>query len=395
MTRPSLSGCVCLLLWFSAPSLAQTGRADLIGEEQAKKAQALRPETPNRAEEFINRYLSNVFAPEPVGVYPSLDSVFPGGGFALGVGYQRYIPGNVRAGGTVGWSIENYKMVEGRVSKGVLDRERLALGITARWTDAPTVAFYGFGPETRPEDRTTYDYEPTRVALTATSRPLRWIRLEGGYDYLSAPTSGDGPTLPGYSLAETPGFGEDLSYGIIRASAAIDWREPSPEYNEAGGLYRIAWQRHHELDGRPYAFDLTEVTLTQLVPLVGRHFVFAFRALGTFTDTDDGHAVPFVLAPYVGSGSTVRGFRNRRFQDRHRLVLNGEYRWQASRYLVMALFYDAGQVAPEVEAFTWRQFRTAMGIGARFHGPTFSVLRLELARSREGWKIVAGLSQPF
>jgi hypothetical protein len=36
-----------------------------------------------------------------------------------------------------------------------------------------------------------------------------------------------------------------------------------------------------------------------------------------------------------------------------------------------------------------------MGIGARFHGPTFSVLRLELARSREGWKIVAGLSQPF
>jgi hemolysin activation/secretion protein len=105
--------------------------------------------------------------------------------------------------------------------------------------------------------------------------------------------------------------------------------------------------------------------------------------------------VPFVLAPYVGSGSTVRGFRNRRFQDRHRLVLNGEYRWQASRYLVMALFYDAGQVAPEVEAFTWRQFRTAMGIGARFHGPTFSVLRLELARSREGWKIVAGLSQPF
>jgi hypothetical protein len=42
-----------------------------------------------------------------------------------------------------------------------------------------------------------------------------------------------------------------------------------------------------------------------------------------------------------------------------------------------------------------RDFVSAWGIGARFHGPTFTVLRLELARGREGWIIVAGGSQPF
>ena len=41
------------------------------------------------------------------------------------------------------------------------------------------------------------------------------------------------------------------------------------------------------------------------------------------------------------------------------------------------------------------RFTTSWGIGARFHGPTFTALRLELARGREGWLIVAGANQPF
>lgn len=394
MRRLWLSWCAFLTLSLAAPALAQNSRAEVIREEQAKKAAALAPEQANRAEAFVNRYVAGVFGTERRGFYPWLDSVFPGGGFSFGLGYQRQLQGGIRAGGTVGWSIENYKMVEGRVGRTILDRERLDVDLTARWTDAPSVAFYGLGPDTQPGDRTTYDYEPGRVSLSARSRPLGWLRLEGGYDFLSAPTSGDAATLPGLSLDETPGFNEDLSFGITRASASVDLRT-SPGYSDRGGLYQVTWRRYHELDDRPYSFSETEVSLSQLVPLVGRYFVLAFRALGTFTDPDEDARVPFMLAPHVGSGSTVRGFRNRRFQDRHRLVLNGEYRWQASRYLSMAVFLDAGQVAPYVDAFRWPEFQTGWGIGARFHGPTFSVLRLELARSREGWKIVASANQPF
>jgi hypothetical protein len=394
MNRSRLGSCAILILWLTAPAWAQDSRAQVIREEQAKKAAEVAPEQPNRAEAFVNRYLSGLFGTARSGFYPWLDSVFSGGGFSAGVGYQHMFGGGVRAGGTFGWSVENYKMVEGRVGRTILDRERLDVDVTARWTDAPSVAFYGLGPDTQPADRTTYDYEPGRVSLAARSRPIQWLRLDGGYDYLSAPTSGDAATLPGFSLDETPGFGEDLSFGITRASAGLDLR-PSPGFSDRGGLYQVTWRRYDELDDRPYSFNETEVSLSQLFPMVGRYFVLAFRALGTFTDPDEGSEVPFMLAPYVGSGSTVRGFRNRRFQDRHRLVLNGEYRWQPSRYLMMALFLDAGQVAPDVDAFRWRAFETSWGIGARFHGPTFSVLRLELARSDEGWKIVAGVNQPF
>ena len=115
----------------------------------------------------------------------------------------------------------------------------------------------------------------------------------------------------------------------------------------------------------------------------------------TLTSTDAGNEVPIVLAPFLGSGSTLRGFSNRRFSDRNRVLLSGEYRWRPSRYLDMALFLDAGQVAPNRNDFDVSSFETAWGLGARFHGPNFNALRIEVARSREGVRLVFAGSQAF
>src|SRR5688500_7965837 len=115
----------------------------------------------------------------------------------------------------------------------------------------------------------------------------------------------------------------------------------------------------------------------------------------TLTTPDSGHEVPVMLGPFLGSGTTLRGFANRRFSDRNRLLLSGEYRWRPSRYLDMALFMDAGQVAAHRRDFRTEAFDVAWGVGARFHGPTFNALRVELARSREGIRLVFSGSQPF
>ena len=53
--------------------------------------------------------------------------------------------------------------------------------------------------------------------------------------------------------------------------------------------------------------------MVQLVPLVREQFVLAARGLVTLTTPDSGHEVPVMLAPFLGSGSTLRGFANRRF----------------------------------------------------------------------------------
>ena len=78
------------------------------------------------------------------------------------------------------------------------------------------------------------------------------------------------------------------------------------------------------------------------------------------------------------------------------MLFNGEWRWIPSRLaLDMALFFDAGMVAPRIEAIAMESLATSYGIGVRFHGPARTPLRVELARSREGMRIVFAASAAF
>jgi hypothetical protein len=128
---------------------------------------------------------------------------------------------------------------------------------------------------------------------------------------------------------------------------------------------------------------------------VREQFVIAVRGLMTLTSTDAGNLIPVPLAPFLGSGSTLRAFPTRRFTDRNRVLLTGEYRWRPSRYLDMAIFVDSGQVAADRHEFRFSDFETNYGIGARFHGPLFTALRVEYARGREGRNIIFAGSQIF
>jgi len=175
---------------------------------------------------------------------------------------------------------------------------------------------------------------------------------------------------------------------------ATDWRS-SPGYSTRGGFYRGTWERHDEANHRPFSFDSQEYEVVQLLPLVREQFVLAARGLVTMTRPDAGHEVPVMLAPFLGSGTTLRGFATRRFADRNRVLLTGEYRWRPSRYVDMALFIDAGQVTADKHQFRVRDFETSWGIGARIHGPTFTAIRVEVARSRDGLGLVVAGSQVF
>ena len=76
-------------------------------------------------------------------------------------------------------------------------------------------------------------------------------------------------------------------------------------------------------------------------------------------------------------------------------LFTGEYRWRPSRYVDMALFMDAGQVAADRHQFDTKEFDVDWGIGIRFHGPNFNALRLEFSNGREGYRLTFAGSQPF
>ena len=98
------------------------------------------------------------------------------------------------------------------------------------------------------------------------------------------------------------------------------------------------------------------------------------------------------MLPSVGGGSTLRGFSSRRFRDRNSLLLQAEWRIMVNRFLDTAVFYDAGKVAARTSDLDLNGLKSDFGFGFRFHGPFATPLRIEVARSREGLRLVFATS---
>lgn len=391
MATRFVAGIVVALLAAGAPAavLAQSTRVEEITTEQADKAKDLGVEGPSEAERIVKRILLSPLLSGPGGVYPWFGSVFGGAGMSAGVGGLKRLERKASLNGVAGISINGSMLVRGTFVAPELWRGMMQVDATADWTSAKDVSFYGIGQNTLKSNRRGYDYNPTQFGGNLTIRPVKYVSVTGSLAYLHYSTSRHETLFDD----EVAGVNRSLDFHIERATVAIDTR-PSPAYATRGSLVRASLERDTEAAGRPYSFTAQEYEAVQLVPLVREQFVLAFRGLVTLTDTAEGEFVPAVLAPYLGSGTTLRGFANRRFTDRNRALFTGEYRWRPSRYMDMALFLDAGQVSP-VHDFTLSDFDAAWGIGMRIHGPTFTALRVEMTRGREGFRLVFAGSQPF
>ncbi len=380
-----------IALQLAATASAQSTRVDTIAAAQAEKAKALGAEGPSEAERVIRQVLLSPLLSGGDGVYPWFGSVFGGSGMAAGVGFLKRLEKGASINLHSGISINRSTLVRGSFVAPELWHGMLQVDATGQWIDAKDVSFYGLGQDSRRGAREHYDYTPKEFGGNLTLKPLRYVSLSAGYSFLNFDTERAGPL---FDESAGSGFDQTLKYHVTRGTLAFDWR-PAAAYSTRGGFYRASFERNLESDGHPYSFNAQEYEVVQQVPLVREQFVLAGRALMTLTQADEGEGVPAVMAPFLGSGSTLRGFSNRRFTDRNRLLLTGEYRWRPSRYLDMAIFVDGGQVAPSRSDLSLSEFDVAWGIGARFHGPNFNALRLEVARGREGIRLIFSGSQPF
>jgi hypothetical protein len=382
---------VMIVLTMAQPAAAQSTRTEEIADQQAQKAKALGTEGPSDAERIIRRVLLSPLLSGGDGAYPWFGSVYGGSGMGVGAGYLKRLQKAAFLNGQAGISINGSMVLRGTFAAPELWRGLLQFDANAQWLEAKDVAFYGFGQESLKENRESLDFAPKDIGVNVTLKPMRHVFMTGSYTFMNFDTTREAPRFP---PEQSPGLDEELNFNVTRATIAYDWR-PAPGYSTRGGFYRASFEHNAETSGLPYTFSAQEYELVQLVPMVREQFVFAFRGLMTMTNPRDDNEVPVMLSPYLGSGSTLRGYANRRFLDRNRVVLSGEYRWRASRYLDMALFYDTGMVAPDASDFEFGKFDSAWGLGARFHGPTFNAFRVEIARGREGIRLVFAGSQPF
>jgi hypothetical protein len=383
----------------SVVSLQEIGppqtRADQISARQREKAQTLTTYQPSGFERVMTR-LEESFASPPNGFYPAFGSVYPGGGFTPGVGYRHFYARQA-VWDVVGlYSVKNYKAIEIATRTPWHGNGNWNVGARVGWLDAPQIGFFGQGMD-QADPRANFRLKQGYAAVTGGVRPTAWTRVQGEVAYEQYETDegrGRHPSIEMlYTTDTASGLFASPTFLHSEATAAIDWRT-SPGYSRRGGFYGVTLASFADRDDT-YSFQRLDSEIIQHLPLVRENWVISLRGR-VQTTLNENDLVPYFLLPQLGSGRTLRGYETGRFRDRHSILTSAEFRWVPSRLaLDMALFYDAGKVTRERDELDFKNLASDWGVGARFHGPTATVLRLEAARGSDGWRLVFATAGAF
>lgn len=382
--RPLASAtAVAALIAVASPAFAQETRQEQLAAQQAEKAARLQPYQPDSLERGLERVEGMLFSTRSV--YPFMGSVFQGGGFAVGPGYRGRFRDTGMFDAHAAWSIKNYRAAGASVKLPSFANDRITVGLHGNWLDAPKVAFYG-GNDSSRDGRINYAYKTTTVGVSTRVKAARFFEVGGGIDAIQTESQ---PEIAN-SLMTTI----EPTYRRSGLFAEFDWRT-SPGYTRKGGLYRVEWSDYHQTNAGANSFRRVDAEVQQFMPILRENWVIAFRALASTTTTGSGHEVPYFLMPDLGGSHTLRGYPAWRFRDRNRVLLTGEYRWAAGRFVDMALFLDAGKVAARAKDLGFDGFKKTYGVGVTFHTPTITATRIEVARTPEGTSLVFSVGPSF
>ncbi len=314
-----------------------------------------------------------------------------GSGFAPGIGYGRTMASGAVFAAKGLYSIKNYKLAQVSAQSPALSEGRVLFRGRARWQDAPEVALYPLGPDS-PEVRFSYAETKTEVSSEALLRPVSFVRAGAGVglEWFDVGPSRDLPAGARLLFDGLPGATVDPHYLHSHAFAAIDFRD-SEGYTRHGTLLRATFHDYYQDGNGAYSFRRLDGAAEQYVPILHGNWVLFVGLWASTTMTDAGQQVPFFLLPNLGSHD-LRGFTDYRFRDRHSINWTAEYRWYAQEFLDVAIFYDAGKTVPDRSSLDFNGLHSSIGAGVRLHTPLATLVRAEVAHSREGTRFIIGFS---
>jgi hypothetical protein len=381
----------------SAQQPAADTRAGRIAATQAEKANTLKPYEPNKAEVWVKK-LEEQFLTGAINWHPFFESAYAGGGFTLGAGYATHLGSYNTIDFRGSYTFSGYKRIETEFFAPRMFGRRGTLSVIGGWREATSVGFYGIGTDTSKDDRVDYSFRQPYGSATLNVRPTRGpLLLSGGAEYSQWDQGSGEGTAPSveevYTPDTLPGLGAKVTYLQTQATAAFDWRT-SPGYSRRGGFYGATIRDFADADD-VYGFRQVDYEAIQHLPIFRDAFVLSLHGRVQTTYGKDDQTIPFFMLPALGGGSSLRGFTSWRFRDRHSLLLQGEWRVLVSNVFDTAIFVDAGKVTANRGDLNLDDLKTDVGIGFRMHGPAATPLRIELAKSNEGFVIVFSAKASF
>ena len=333
------------------------------------------------------------------GFLPTLGGFPSGSGQAFGVVWTktglgvRYpdedTPNRIDLRGWTALSLRGYKLALFETSLHRIAGTPLHLSALAGWQRNAGDSFYGIGPDSREQDRTSFAQEVPSIGIVAWWQMPEWLSIGGGVvhrDYSIEP--GNDARFPTtgelFDSTEAPGLDRQPAFLTYDGFLEIDWRNDGNPYR--GGLYTVRLSRWDDLDLDAFDHNDLDVELHQYFPFLKDTRVIALRARTILTDAPTGQAVPFYLMPRLGGSKELRGFKYGRFTDFNALLLSAEYRTEIWLAMDLALFVDAGKVFADHADLDFHDLRTSYGFGLRVKTSRSTFLRSDLAFGGESWR---------
>lgn len=378
-------------------------RAAELEAARRAKAQALEEDRPNKVERALSyieesKIFTKIFDP-PRGWFAQIGGVGEGNGFTLGGGFRQPTPVGVLTLRGLG-SFRHSHLASVEFTRTFLPREAgfVSASITRRHEAAQR--FYGLGADSTADDQSSFGLSATQADITVGARLLRDLTVRAGATFAnpdinaSSEASRVPPTDGRFDDTTAPGLAFQPEYVIAHVGLVVDTRNAGNP--RRGGLYQAQLRRFGDRQGGQYSFFDTRIDLQQFIPFWNESRVLALRALVHQADGLGQSQVPFYLMPTLGGAKSLRGYDRQRFRDASLILFSAEYRYEVNPFLMGAVFYDTGQVAPDWSVFQAKKFRDNYGVGLRFGYNDAVALRADVAFGGEDTvRFIIGFSTTF
>ena len=269
-----------------------------------------------------------------------------------------------------------------------------------RYRHSPMNRYWGMGPDTEEAARTSFTTRGASYELVAEYQPNTFfgIGARGGVLDLVVAPGGDTKrpsTHVVFDAATAPGLRRQPAYAYAAVGTSFDTRD-APALPRSGGMLGLLASRFDAINTGVEDLSFNRVALDgrYFVPATARSVV-ALRVLTLRDFPDSGARVPFYMQQTLGGGDTLRGFERARFRDTALINFSAEYRFDVHKYVELAAFADAGQVARGVTDFSLPDFQTSWGTGIRFKHKGSVLLRADWGFSREGQRLILSTGPVF
>jgi hypothetical protein len=378
-------------------------RTDQIESARSQKELELAPPADPGLERAILRTEGNpiyrgITAQDGFGI--GFGQLVPGAGFSLGPRYRRsFMDNHLHVAAFVDASAKKFYLAGATASLSGLWNGLGALDSWVTHSDFPQMPYYGAGPESRKTGRSDFRIENTEVGLRPAIHPIKRLSI-GAIGTFTAINVGPGTASQfissdrQYGPSVAPGIDRQTNYLKAGGFVAYDWRD-RPGDSTYGGSYRAEYVKFSDQQVGAYSFYRLNLDAKQFIPLFNRKRVIALHAASWLTDTNRNQVVPFYMQPTLGGPDTMRGFSPFRFYDNNAVLVQGEYRWEASSVLGLALFADGGKVFHDWEQWNLHKLEGSFGFGLRIKTGSTVALRIDTGFSHEGVQVWFRVANPF